>query len=196
MILNKHDYNAIAEMIIAKAAIENIKKELDLHKIKGSQYKINILEKINSESIEKAEIITSIVNKFIEDIGRKIVTLINKAVLHIETADSLLENELKLTTDDVANICEKKLLSVLTIAQASLINADKIFSKSLEKSKNKDTITKDNILETLDIIDELLDWIDDKFDYLSKFTNKLEFDLIVQRANNYISIVDKENCLI
>jgi len=196
MILNKHDYNAIAEMIIAKAAIENIKKELDLHKIKGSQYKINILEKINSESIEKAEIITSIVNKFIENIGRKIVTLINKAVLHIETADSLLENELKLTTDDVANIYEKKLLSVLTIAQASLINADKIFSKSLEKSKNKDMITKDIIEDSLNIVDELLDWIDDKFDYLSKFTNKLEFDLIVQRANNYISIVDKENCLI
>jgi len=196
MILNKHDYNAIAEMIIAKAAIENIKKELDLHKIKGSQYKINILEKINAESIEKAEIITNIVNKFIENIGRKIVTLINKAVLHIETADSLLEKELKLTTDDVANIYEKKLLSVLTIAQASLINADKIFSKSLEKSKNKDMITKDIIEDSLNIVDELLDWIDDKFDYLSKFTNKLEFDLIVQRANNYISIVDKENCLI
>ena len=196
MILNKHDYNAIAEMIIAKAAIENIKKELDLHKIKGSQYKINILEKINSESIEKAEIITSIVNKFIENIGRKIVTLINKAVLHIETADSLLEKELKLTTDDVANIYEKKLLSVLTIAQASLINADKIFSKSLEKSKNKDMITKDIIEDSLNIVDELLDWIDDKFDYLSKFTNELELDLIVQRANNYVSIVDRENCLI
>ena len=196
MILNKHDYNAIAEMIIAKAAIENIKKELDLHKIKGSQYKINILEKINSESIEKAEIITSIVNKFIENIGRKIVTLINKAVLHIKTADSLLEKELKLTTDDVSNICEKKILSVLTIAQASLINADKIFSKSLEKSKNKDMITKDIIEDSLNIVDELLDWIDDKFDYLSKFTNELELDLIVQRANNYVSIVDRENCLI
>jgi hypothetical protein len=183
-------------MIIAKAAIENIKKELDLHKIKGSQYKINIVEKINSESIEKAEIITSIVNKFIENIGRKIVTLINKAILHIETADSLLEKELKLTPDDASNICEKKILSVLTIAQASLINADKIFSKSLEKSKNKDMITKDIIEDSLNIVDELLDWIDDKFDYLSKFTNKLEFDLIVQRANNYISIVDKENCLI
>lgn len=196
MLLNKHDYNAIAELIIAKAAIANIQVELNFHKVEGSVYKVNSLRKIENESKVKLEEITKIINKFIDNIGRKIVTLINKATLHINKADSLIEKELKQTTDDVANICEKKLLSVLTIAQAALINADKIFSRSLQKSNNKDLYTKDVINDALFVIGNTGEWIDNKFEYLSSFTSKLEFDLIIKRANNYLTIVDKENCLI
>lgn len=196
MLLNKYDYNAIAELIIAKSAIANVKVELDFHGIKGSEYKINALKKIEKESIVEAEKLTKVINKCIDKIGRKIVTLINKATRHINEADISIKKDLKSTTNDIANICEKKVLSVLTIAQSSLINADRILSKSLDKSKSKDMITRDTIQDILDTIEACLDWIDNKFDYLSKFTDKTEFELIMTRASNYLAIVDRENCLI
>jgi len=197
MILNKHDFKAISEILIARSAISSVQDSYDRFKPQGSKYKLLTIERVKEESQEKFDILRKMTDKFILGIGKqKLTTLINRAENHINTADEMVKSELKQKTDDIGNICEKKILSGLSITQAALINAERILSDSLERSSNKDMITKDIIQDALDVIETILDWIDEKYDYLARYMQKNEIDLTMKRANNYLTITNQEMGLI
>ncbi len=199
MILNVYDHKAISSIMIAQASMVNVEILLKeaLKDTNKSKYFINKITTIYNECKIFAVWINKVNDSFVMDMRYSTKrSLINKASDYITKADELMGDGLNIAVENTENVLEKKTTSALTITQAALINADNIFTRSLKHSKNKDMMTIGKISDIVDKIEDYLEWIDEVIEFLSKFMEKNEVDAIMERANNYIMLADKESGLL
>lgn len=197
--LNTHDKKAISSLMIAQASMVNVIILLKkAYSIEGkSEYYKNKIKSILDSCIKFENWLNMSNDRFAETMNRNDkVTMINRASEHITKSDELMGDKLIVATAELGDVYIKKTVSAITIIQSSLINADRIFSSSLEHSKKKDMITKDVIEDILDKIDDYVEWISEIVDFLSASMTKEEMSVLDERAGIYINLVDKENGLL
>ena len=196
--LNTFDKKAISSIMIAQAAMFNVnillKEALEIED-KSEYYKTKV-KRILEQCIEFNNWLNKTNDRFAMTMNRNDkVTMINRATNHITKSDELMGNKLNVYVEEIGDKYIKKTVSAITIVQSSLINADNIFSKSLKYSK-KDMQTKDIIMDILDKINEYIDWIEDIVFFMATTMSKAEYNAVIERANNYIKLTDKENGLL